>query len=78
MLIRLGLRYGSDESIEFIDKLYQFIATEAYLASIDLAKEKGPFPKFDAEKFLQSKFVQGMPEEVKDGIKSTGSATSAS
>lgn len=72
MLIRLGLRYGSDESIEFIDKLYRFIATEAYLASIDLAKEKGPFPKFDAEKFLQSKFVQGMPDEVKEGIKKHG------
>ena len=72
MLIRLGLRYGSDESIEFIDNLYRVIATEAYLASIDLAKEKGPFPKFDAEKFLQSKFVQGMPQEVKDGIKKHG------
>ena len=72
MLIRLGLRYGSDESIEFIDKLYRFIATEAYLASIDLAKEKGPFPKFEAEKYLQSKFVQGMPKEVQEGIKKHG------
>ncbi len=72
MLIRLGLRYGSDESVEFIDKLYKFIATEAYLASIELAKEKGPFPKFDAEKFLQGKFVQGMPDEVKEGIKKYG------
>lgn len=72
MLIRLGLRYGSDESVEFIDELYRVIATEAYLASIELAKEKGPFPLFDAEKFMQSKFVQGMPKEVQEGIKKHG------
>ena len=72
MLIRLGLRYGSDESIAFIDKLYRFIATEAYLASIDLAREKGPFPRFEADKFLQSRFVQGMPKEVQEGIAKYG------
>jgi len=72
MLIMLGLRYGSDESIAFIDKLYEFICTEAYLASTDLAKEKGPFPKFDAEKFLQSKFVRSLPEQVREKIKRDG------
>ena len=40
MLIRLELRYGSQESIDFIDKLYSFIAEEAYLASADIAAEK--------------------------------------
>ena len=54
MLIRLGLRYGDDECVAFIDKLYEFIATEAYLASVDLAKEKGAFPKFDAEKYSRA------------------------
>src|SRR5690606_24939851 len=58
MLIRLGLRYGDDKSIAFVDKLYEFIATEAYLASVDLAKEKGAFPKFDAEKYLESGFMK--------------------
>ena len=36
-LIRLGLRYGSEESLVFIDKLYSFIARSAYLASVELA-----------------------------------------
>lgn len=72
MLIRLGLRYGDDESIAFIDKLYQFIAHEAYLASVDIAKEKGSFPRFDAEKFLQSRFVQGLSQEVRDAIAEHG------
>jgi len=60
LLIRLGIRYGSPESLQFLDKLYGFIAREAYLASADLAEEKGPFPRFDAEKFLQSGFMRNM------------------
>ncbi|WP_423774838.1 adenosylcobalamin-dependent ribonucleoside-diphosphate reductase [Aneurinibacillus aneurinilyticus] len=47
LMIKLGIRYGSPESLEFIDKLYKFIAVEAYKASIDLAEEKGAFPAFD-------------------------------
>lgn len=68
LLIRLGIRYGSPESIQFIDKLYRFIATEAYLYDVELAKEKGTFPAFDAEKYLQSGFMQRMPEEVRRAI----------
>jgi ribonucleoside-diphosphate reductase alpha chain len=48
LMIKLGIRYGSPESLEFIDKLYKFIAVEAYKASIDLAEEKGAFPAFSA------------------------------
>ena len=35
-----------EESLAFLDKLYGFIAKEAYLASADYAQEKGPFTKF--------------------------------
>src|SRR5690606_27072029 len=41
LLIRLGIRYGSPESVEFIDKLYSFMARAAYETSIELAQEKG-------------------------------------
>ncbi len=75
MLIKLGLRYGSPESLEMIDKVYRTIATEAYLSSVELAEEKGAFPMFDAEKFLQSGFMQGMPEEVREAVRSKASAT---
>jgi len=60
LLIRLKIRYGSPESLQFLDKLYGFIAKEAYLASADIAEEKGPFPKFDCDKFLQSGFMKQM------------------
>ncbi len=77
VLIRLGLRYGSDESLEFIDKLYRFIAKTGYLSSVDLAREKGKFPAFN-ELFLSSGFMinmpsrchasRGLPREVREAV----------
>jgi ribonucleoside-diphosphate reductase alpha chain len=72
MLIRLGIRYGSDESVQFIDRLYRFISGEAYNASADIAAEKGPFPMFDAEKFLESGYMQNMPEDVRESVREKG------
>ena len=72
LLIRLGLRYGSPESLDFIDKLYQFIAVESYLYDVELAKEKGAFPAFDSELYLQSGFMRRLPEAVRDAIRQHG------
>ncbi|HEY8529310.1 MAG TPA: adenosylcobalamin-dependent ribonucleoside-diphosphate reductase [Paenibacillaceae bacterium] len=75
LLIRLEIRYGSPESLEFLDKLYGFIAREAYLASTEIAAEKGPFPMFDAEKFLQSGFMKHMTSvfpEVGEAVRKRG------
>ncbi|CAN0326085.1 unnamed protein product, partial [Phaeothamnion confervicola] len=72
MLIRLKLRYGSPESVEFLDKLYQFIAREAYMASAEFAEEKGSFARFDAAKLLESGFMLGMPEDVREAVAQKG------
>ena len=72
MLIRLRLRYGSPESVEFIDRLYSFIAREAYLASADFAEEKGSFARFDSAKLLESGFMRGMPEDVRQVVATKG------
>jgi ribonucleoside-diphosphate reductase alpha chain len=72
LMIRLRIRYGSDESIAFIDRLYQVLATEVYQTSIDLAREKGAFPQFDVEQFLQSGFMQAMPESIREGVRRHG------
>ncbi|NQT59639.1 MAG: adenosylcobalamin-dependent ribonucleoside-diphosphate reductase [Bacteroidetes bacterium] len=72
MLIRLKLAYGSDESLVFLDKLFKFICVEAYRESADLAEEKGSFPLFDAEKFLQSGFMMQMPEEIRELVREKG------
>lgn len=72
MLIKLKLRYGSPQGVEFIDKLYQFVSITAYETSVDLAREKGAFPKFEADKFLQSGFMQRMPEYIRHLVRQYG------
>lgn len=72
LMIYCGVRYGSDESVEFIDKVYKAIAVAAYETSIEIAAEKGAFPQFDAEKFLESGFMQQMPEHIRNGVLENG------
>jgi ribonucleoside-diphosphate reductase alpha chain len=72
LMIHLGIRYGGDESVTFIDKLYKFIAITAYQTSVELAKEKGAFPKFDNKKFAQSGFMQTLPEPIRDAVSQHG------
>ncbi len=72
LMIRLGIRYGSPESVEFIDKLYAFFARAAYETSVELAQERGAFPKFDGEKFIQSGFMQSMPEDIRENVRKHG------
>lgn len=63
LMIKLGVRYGSAESLIFLDRLYAFMAREAYLASTEIAEEKGSFQAFDAEKYVQSGFMKHMIAE---------------
>ncbi|SDR93676.1 ribonucleoside-diphosphate reductase class II [Paenibacillaceae bacterium GAS479] len=75
LMIHLGIRYGSPESLEFLDRLYAFIARESYLASAEIAAEKEAFPAFDAELYLQSGFMKNIVErfpEVGEAVRSKG------
>ena len=75
LMIKLGIRYGSPESLEFLDKLFGFIARESYLASAEIAGEKGAFPAFETEPYLQSGFMKNMLEvypEVGEAIRRQG------
>ena len=71
-LLMVGLRYGSEEAAAQTDKWMHAIARAAYLASVDLAKEKGAFPLFDAEKFLASGAMQDMDDDVRAAIREHG------
>ena len=72
VLIRLRIPFGSKEGNVFMDKLYKMIAVESYMASVNLAKERGSFEYFDAEKFLESGFMKTMPDEVRDAVREFG------
>ena len=71
-LLMLGLRYGSDEAVAQTKDWMHRIARAAYLASVELAKEKGAFPLFDADKFLASGAMQEMDQDVRDAIREHG------
>ncbi len=71
-LLMVGLRYGSEEAAKVTEVWMHAIARSAYLASVDLAKEKGAFPLFDAEGFLASGTMAGMDGDVRDAIRAHG------
>lgn len=71
MLLELGMDYNSKESFEFVDSLYGFIKNTSYDASVNLAIEKGPFPKYDP-KFLDSGFAKTLKRGIRNKIREHG------
>jgi len=71
-LFQKQLRYGSPEAVEQIEKLFAFIRDEAYRASVELAKEKGPFPKFNPVDYGKASFVRKLPAGLRRDIKKYG------
>ncbi|MCA0918829.1 adenosylcobalamin-dependent ribonucleoside-diphosphate reductase [Pseudooceanicola nanhaiensis] len=71
-LLMVGLRYGSDEAAQQTEEWLHLIARESYLASVDLAKEKGAFPLFEAEPYLNSGTMRQMDEDVRAAIAEHG------
>lgn len=71
MLMSLGMRYNSDESFTFVDKLFSVIKNTAYDASINLAIEKGPFPSYDP-RLLESGFAKTLKRGIRNKIKEHG------
>lgn len=63
MLAALGLRYGSDEGIDFSVEIHKTLAIEAYRASVHTAKERGPFAIFDLEREKNNPFMLRLKEE---------------
>jgi ribonucleoside-diphosphate reductase alpha chain len=71
-LLMVGARYGSPDAAALTAGWMKRIARASYLASADLAAEKGAFPLFDAEAFLASGFMQKMDEDVRAAIRAKG------
>jgi ribonucleoside-diphosphate reductase alpha chain len=68
----LGYPYGSPSFLAFQEKVLAFIANNSYRASAMLAKEKGAFKLYDAERYSQGRFIAKLDEEVRDLIKKYG------
>ena len=71
-LIMLGLHYASEEARRLAARIMQTICHTAYRTSIALAREKGAFPFFERERYLESPFIQTLPEDIRKGIATYG------
>src|SRR6059058_131427 len=71
-LIKMKIAYGSEESIPVIERIYATIRDAAYDASAENAAEKGAFPHFDRDKYMQGKFIKRLPKQVQEKIKKHG------
>jgi len=72
MLIKLGIRYGSEKCLEFLDRLFSTIRDEAYKQSVYLARDKKPFPEFDSKKYLNEDFAKTLPARIRMLVKRYG------
>jgi ribonucleoside-diphosphate reductase alpha chain len=71
-LIMLGLNYGGERARHEAAGAMQNICHAAYRASVDLAREKGAFPYFDRDAYLQGRFVRSLPADIRTGIATHG------
>ena len=68
----LRMKYGDDDSLKMAARIGEALRDNSYAASSDLAAEKGSFPAFDAEKFLEARFVKTLPDAIRAKIRTQG------
>jgi ribonucleoside-diphosphate reductase alpha chain len=71
-LAMLGLTYGDAASLAWTKNIMQTLCYTAYSASIELAKQRGPFPYLEREPYLQGNFIKTLPDDIKAGIAQYG------
>ena len=71
-LVMMKIKYDSEQALLETEKIMQVVRDEAYKTSIEIAKEKGPFPLYDWDGYSASKFVQNLPQAIQDSIKQHG------
>jgi ribonucleoside-diphosphate reductase alpha chain len=71
-LVMMKIKYDTQEALDETEKMMRTIRDESYRTSVELSREKGPFPLFSWEGYSRSKFVQGLPAEIQESIKANG------
>ncbi|HEY8017686.1 MAG TPA: adenosylcobalamin-dependent ribonucleoside-diphosphate reductase, partial [Dongiaceae bacterium] len=67
-LIMCGARYGASDAVALSETWMRALRRAAYAASIEIAREKGPFPLFDRDQFLAGESIRELEEDLRDGI----------
>mgnify|MGYP000692598716 CR=1 FL=1 len=71
-LVMLGLRYDAPEGRALAASIAEHLRDAAYAASVELAREKGAFPLFDAARYLEGRFVARLPPALREAIARDG------
>jgi ribonucleoside-diphosphate reductase alpha chain len=71
-LIMLGLHYADPRARDAAAGIMRLICHTAYRTSIELAREKGAFPCFERDTYLQSPFIRSLPDDIRQGIEKHG------
>ena len=72
MLVRLGIKYDSEDALQTIEQIMQIFRDTAYETSAELATEKGEYPNFNWKGYSKSKFVKNLPKSLQQKIKKDG------
>jgi ribonucleoside-diphosphate reductase alpha chain len=72
MMVRMGIKYDSEDALQTIEQIMQIFRDTAYETSAELAEEKGQFPNFDWNGFFKSKFIKNLPKSLQEKIKQNG------
>jgi len=72
LLLQMQVRYGSPDACNIMRTIARELQIESYRASMELAKERGPFPKFDRVRFMESPNVSNLPDELQEDIYTYG------
>ena len=72
MLVRMGIKYDSEDALQTIDQIMQIFRDTTYETSSELAIEKGQYPHFDWVGYSKSKFVKNLPKTLQNKIKKNG------
>jgi ribonucleoside-diphosphate reductase alpha chain len=72
MLVRMGIKYDTEDALQTVEQVMQIFRDTAYDTSVELAIEKGAFPKFDWPGYRKSKFIKQLPRQIRDKIKNNG------
>lgn len=71
-LVLLGLDYGDAAARREAARVMETVCHAAYRTSIELAREKGSFPFYEREAYLESRFVRSLPEDIRSGVAEHG------
>ena len=71
-LFAKGVKYGSERAVAEVERLMRFIRDSAYTASMELAIEKGAFPKFEPSQYGKASFIRKLPASLRSDIKKYG------